>query len=314
MKESNVKIFSPFVEEKVDDNAMLDTSKIEYLKGNPFLYNSLTSPYIIDSIEEYKVKYKKEFVSFGSMIRNATYSKNKRRRITKKVFKELEKDAGKFQEKKTNESLSIVENSSNISYKRFSKLMIFILIMSLILLMTITSFINGFILTIFDSVILERISAILSICFETQKWMFIVMNITLYTIIVTLIYSRFYGIVSKDFIRNTMYAQGYLERNTKNLDREYSRKISKAKKYYLNNIKTKNYVFAPYPMNLVGEGKLSSKNIESISNAILEKTTKFKKNKLLFTISKYVLIIISISGSLMVISFSIYEVIKNLVF
>ena len=93
-----VKLYNPLW--SGEDTDVVDLDKIEFLKGNPFLYDPLNSPYIVSSIEDYRIKYKKNYQAFGHLIRNATYSRYRRRRIAKKAFLLWEKDVKKTQEKK----------------------------------------------------------------------------------------------------------------------------------------------------------------------------------------------------------------------
>jgi len=79
-----VKLYNPLW--SGEDTDVVDLDKIEFLKGNPFLYDPLNSPYIVSSIEDYRIKYKKNYQAFGHLIRNATYSRYRRRRIAKKAF------------------------------------------------------------------------------------------------------------------------------------------------------------------------------------------------------------------------------------
>ena len=307
-----IKVYNPTWSQEEEET--IDTGKIEALKGNPFLYNPLTSPYIINSIEDYRIKYKKDFQSFGSLVRNATFSRRKRRKIAKKAFIAWDKDVKKAQETRVVESMSVVETSSDIGIKKFSGKMIAFLIFSLLLMVFIICISNGFFTYTFGGEFFQRMRVIIVSGFENYSWIKIVMDSSIYVIIITLIYSSFYNMVLKDFQKSNSYAQELLEKSTRILDKEYEKKIKKAEKYYLSSVMKKNYTFAPYSMTQVCECKVNKQSIEKISQTVIDKSKKFKSNKFIYVMTKNILIIVSFIIIFGIVSYVLYEVVKNLIF
>lgn len=313
MKDSlQAKLYSPSWAE--EDTETVDLGKIEFLKGNPFLYNPLNSPYIITSIEDYRIKYKKDYQAFGYLIRNATYSRYRRRRIAKKTFAYWEKDLKKAQETRVIESNSVIETSGDIKIKRFSTKFKLLLWFMLIILIFISSLANGLLVKTFGSNFFVQMENLLSNGFLLNSWIKIILDISLYLIIITLLYARYYNMNIQDFKRITDCAHFMLEKNTRLLEKEYEKKIKKAKTYYITNVLRKNYTFTPYAMNLVCEGKIGNQTLEAISQAIIDKSSNFKKKKFWFTFSRNLLILLSIIGTLSVVVYVIYEVIKKFIF
>ncbi|MDD2492801.1 MAG: hypothetical protein RBR48_00265 [Bacilli bacterium] len=297
-----------------EDSETVDLGRIEFLKGNPFLYNPLNSPYIVSSIEDYRIKYKKDYQAFGYLIRNATYSRYRRRRIAKKTFVFWEKDIKKAQETRVIESTSVIETSGDIKVKRFSGKFKLLLWLMLILLIFIACLTNGLFTKTFGGNFFVQMENLLTNGFIENNWMKVIMNVTLYLIIVTLIYARYYNINIQDFKKITNCAHYMLERNTRILDKEYEKKIKKAKKYYTTSVLKKNYTFAPYAMNLVCEGKIGNQTLDTISQAVIEKSSNFKKKKFWVLLIKNLLMLLSIIGTLLVVVYVIYEVIKKFIF
>ncbi len=309
---SQVKLYNPSWAE--EDTEITDLGKIEFLKGNPFLYDPLNSPYIVSSIEDYRIKYKKDYQSFGHLIRNATYSRYRRRRIAKKAFSFWEKDIQKAQEKRIIESSSVIETSGNIKIKPFSWKAILLLWLMLIILMFIACLTNGLFVRAFGNNFFVQMANLLNNGFSINPWIKLIMNVTLYLVIIALIYAKYYNVNIQDFKKITNSAHYILEKNTRILDKEYEKKIKKAKTYYMTSVLRKNYTFAPYTINLVCEGKIGNQTLDTISQAIIDKSSNFKKKKVWFLLFKSLLIILSIAGTLLVVAYVIYEVIKTFIF
>ncbi|HOD61515.1 MAG TPA: hypothetical protein PKG96_05290 [Bacilli bacterium] len=307
-----VKLYNPLW--SGEDTDVVDLDKIEFLKGNPFLYDPLNSPYIVSSIEDYRIKYKKNYQAFGHLIRNATYSRYRRRRIAKKAFLLWEKDVKKTQEKKIIEGSSVIETSADIKIKPFSWGMILLLWLMLILLVFIHGLTNGLLVKAFGGNFFVQMENLLYTLFSKKPWIKLVMDSSLYIIIIALIYARYYNVNIQDFKKITNSAQHILERNTRILDKEYEKKIKKAKAYYMTNVLKKNYTFAPYAINLVCEGKIGNQTLDTISQTIIDKSSHFKKKKTWLLLFKTLLIILSIAGTLTVVVYVIYEVVKTFIF
>ena len=107
-------------------------------------------------------------------------------------------------------------------------------------------------------------------------------------------------------------SKNILKKAYEHVTKDYKRKYKKVRKYYLNKIKENRVVFPGYDINLVGEGKENLEVYEEVSKATVEKARAFKNTKLIYIITKYILVILSMISSLLVIIYIIYETIKNL--
>lgn len=308
---SQVKIYNPaWVEE---ETGTLDLGRLEFLKGNPFLYNPLNSPYIVSSIEDYQIKYKKDYKTFGSLVRNATFSRGRRKRIARKAFDFWDNDIKKAQEARVTTGASVIETSGNIKVKKFSVKIKLLLWLMLTILILINYLGNGFFVRTFGGDFFALMKSLINTGFSTNSWLKIIMNITLYVIIITLIYAKYFNINIQDFKRITDSAHSMLDKNTRILDREYEKKIKKTEKYYVTNIYKKNYTFPPYLMNMVCEGKIGNQTLDKISQEVIDKSSNFKKKKFWFQLFKNLLVLLSIIGTLLVIVYVVYEVVKNFI-
>lgn len=63
-----------------------ETKRNSVLLGNPFLYSASFSELGITSIEDYYVKYKRENVHFGDIVRSPDLRGGKKKKIVKRIF------------------------------------------------------------------------------------------------------------------------------------------------------------------------------------------------------------------------------------
>lgn len=304
-------IYDQEVVQKINGQEVDDLVKKVFLRGNPFLYNLNNSNMGIVSIEEYQVLFKGEEKTFGEIIHNRDYSRFKRKRFVKKTLKNWKKDYLKIRDKTIEENLGAVELISEINTLKFNKVLKLLLLIILVMITGISIIGSG--KYIFANEILYNISGVIINCLLKNKMIRIINNISIYLLIITLIYSVFYNVCSKDFNHFYKTSKKVLSNAHYHLARDYKKKYANVRKYYLNGIK-KNLIITPYDIRLVGEGKTNLKMFEDISSATVVRARRFKNKKIFYIIIKHILVILSISLSVIEIVYVIYELIKNLLF
>ena len=64
---------------------------------------------------------------------------------------------------------------------------------------------------------------------------------------------------------------------------------------------------------MVCEGKIGNQTLDKISQEVIDKSSNFKKKKFWFQLFKNLLVLLSIIGTLLVIVYVVYEVVKNFI-
>lgn len=306
-------IYDQSVLEKFTEKENINLEKEVFLKGNPFLYNSSNEEIGVNSIEEYKVVFRKQERTFEEVIHDSNLSKFTKKRFVRKTLKNWKKDYLKTRDKTIEKNLGVSEFIGEIKTLKFNKLIRFWLIFILLLLLFISVLNTDKYLYDFKSEILYKINIVLIDCFLRYKFVRIINYISICLLIITLLYSIFYNIVFKDFKVFYDTSKKVLSNFQYHLARDYKKKYSKVKKYYLQGLNRKKYLI-PYDIKLVGEGKTNLKMFEDISSLTVAKVRRFKNNKIFYIIIKYILVISSILLTLIEIVYLVYQIIKNLLF
>lgn len=306
-------IYDQSIVQKINGQEVDESVKKVFLRGNPFLYNLNNANMGITTIEEYFVSFENEEKTFGEVIHDRDYSKFKRKRFVKRTLKKWKKDYLKTRDKTIEENLGAVELIGEINTLKFRKLVRFFLIVILVLIVLITTLSTGKYLFELKSKFLYDLSNIIIYAFSKYKFIRIINNLSIYLLIITLIYSAFYNVVSRDFRDFYNTSKSVLSNAHFHLARDYKKKYKNVRKYYLSSI-NRNLITVPYDIRLVGEGKTNLKMFEEISSITVVRARSFKNKKIFYMIIKYILVISSISLSLIEIVYLIYELIKNLLF
>lgn len=306
-------IYDQNIVQKMNGEQVDESVKKVFLRGNPFLYNLNNANMGVTSIEEYYVKFCGEEKTFGEVVRCRDYSKFKRKRFVKKTLKDWKKEYLKTRDKTIEENLGAVELIGEINTLKFRNSLKLLLIVILVLIIFISSLSTGWFLSKTSSEFINQLSIIIINSFSQVKFIKIINYISLYLLIIALIYSFLYNVISKDFRVFYKTSKNVLSNAHYHLARDYKKKYTRVRKYYISGIK-KNLITAPYDIRLVGEGKENLKMFEDISSATVVRARNFKNKKIFFIIIKYILSISSIALSSVVIVYFAYQLIKNLLF
>lgn len=306
-------IYDQNVVQKINGEQVDESVKKVFLRGNPFLYNLSNAQMGIVSVEEYYVLFQGEEKTFGDVVRCRDYSKFKRKRFVKRTLKNWKKEYLKTRDKTIEENLGAVELIGEINTLKFKKSLKFFLILMLVLIACISSLSSGKYMSNNSSSFINKFSIIVVEEFSNNRFIKLMNYISVYLLIIALIYSFLYNVISKDFKVFYNTSKNVLSNAHYHLARDYKKKYAKFKKYYITGIK-RNLITAPYDIRLVGEGKENLKMFEDISSATVVRARNFKNKKVFFIIIKYILSISSIALSSVVIAYFIYQLIKNLLF
>lgn len=289
-----------------------DSALAMMLRGNPFLYNSQTTPFKVTSLEEYLIKVKKEEIAFGDVLRNPKFSFRKRKCIIKKAFKTWNKDYTKKKDKAFEENDKVIEVIGEINYLKFKTSVKVILY----LLFVVMLFIVGTSSVLWDKITSGKFGYSLQQTiinmFVKSPWLQMVGNITIYLIIIVIFYSTIYTLILRDFKQNYKLAQNFLNRSETTISRSYKKKWTKARRYYLSLLNKKKPYFAPLPIEDVEEGDINISIFNSICQATIDRAYKMKKSKPYIMFLKTVLVFTSIGGSVVVLLFTIINLVISI--
>mgnify|MGYP000872857325 CR=1 FL=1 len=284
-----------------------DSAQTAFLRGNPFLYNSKTSPYQAFSIEDYLIKIKKEEIAFGDVVRNPRFSTYKRRRIVKRAFKTWNNDY-LFKKKTTfKENEKVVEIIGEINYLKFPtklKIILYCMFALLLFLVGTKSFLWG---KMIHGNFGYHVNSTLIKMWSSKYYMVIVANISIYLTLLLIFFSTIYTFIIKDFRRNYHLAQNFLENSEVTISRDYQKKYRRARLYYLKNInKKKRPYFPPLDISEVEEGEVNIQIFNDICQATINRAYFVKKSKPYLIAVKNILVYLSMGGSIFVIVMTLY--------
>lgn len=284
-----------------------------YLKGNPFLH-SLDSNFEIKTIEEYYCFYKNEYILMGDLIRSGQYSRFRQRRILKNNFKLWKKDYS--QDK--HETIKIVESTftmiGEVDFYIFGYFKRFLLILSFILMVSLIYNQNNLFIRLFGLnrglVLFDNFNGLL----DNHIWLRKLLNISMYAIVGSFLYFKFVDTVFKDYLKNYDNSQKILANSKSILNREFKRKTRRVQRYYLNKVIKKPEKYLPLKIEQVCQTKVNLKDFQNISNTIVVKGAKIKKNNWIYNSIRYFFVGLSSIGMLSLLVLIIFIFIKDVFF
>lgn len=296
------------------ENTLDSSLRKVFLRGNPFLYNKKHVDMKVDSVDDYYVEYRGMEKTFGEVVHSFDYSNFRKKRFVKKTLKKWKKDYITERNRVVEENLGAVELLGEIKFLRFRTWIKICLILILFSVLFISVLSTGRYIELDRSEFIYDLSLIITNGFERFPILKSINNVSIYLLLITIIYSYLYSTISNDFKKMYNLSKSILKKAYEHVTKDYKRKYKKVRKYYLNKIKENRVVFPGYDINLVGEGKENLEVYEEVSKETVEKARTFKNTKLIYIITKYILVILSMISSLLVIIYIIYETIKNLLF
>ncbi|MGD9604799.1 MAG: hypothetical protein AB7V00_01425 [Bacilli bacterium] len=289
-----------------------DTAKVQFLKTNPFMYNSKTSAYQISSLEEFLVKVRKEDYALGDIARNPEFSKSKKRRLVKKAFKDWDKEYSTQKKNVFKESDKTIEVIGDVNFMNIqfgTKLLIVGLFLLMIFVISLDSYIWN---KISQGNFGFRIHQSLMDLFNATSWLKLVANITVYILVLFIFYATIYSMVSMDFVKDHKLAVDYLKKSEKTINRDYKKKFQKARSYYLRIITSKKRYNPPYDIKNVEEGHVNITTFDNIRKVAIDRAYTLKKRRPLYVGLKNIFLFLSVGGSLTVIGYALFKVVISL--
>lgn len=292
---------------------VVDSGRIAFLRGNPFFYNSKTSPYPVTSLEDYIIKVGKEEIAFGDTLRNPRFSPRKRKRIVKKTFKNWDLDYRTQKNTAFKQSDKTVEVIGGIDFLKFTwkmRLLIGVLFALLLFLVIPTS-------SLWERFAATKAGAFLRLAlisgFAKTPWVKGVGNLTIYLLLSLTIYASIFNRISAEFSRNYQMALDYLNKSERIISGQYRKKFRKAYKYYLDSINNaRRPYFAPLDIRVIEEGDLNITTFNSICQATVDRAYVVKKGKPYYIAIKNGLLFCGLGGSALVVGYSLYQIVLNL--
>ena len=294
---------NPVVEEAIEEKkkSQIDlekqTMKNSILLGNPFMYMKEYRAYEIDSIEDYYVKYKKETVTFGDIVRSVNYRKGKKKRLTKKIFEGWKNDYLVRMQKNLTDDVRKLGARPTI--EQVHPLLSFFLLVILLLYL-------GIIFITFQRFIAlpQFLKDVSEISFNgiVNTYIYLGVFCALGVLFILAYFLKFkYSRIAHSYKRAFDKNDKLLEASKNKILNEFTRKYKEAYKYYMRNIQ-KNDFYIPLGMDGIGAGE----RIEGFTNMV-EKTMslkdKYDKNQVALKILKYPVFIFIVLSILFIIGY-----------
>jgi len=282
-----------------------------YLKGNPFSHNLNESEFKVNTIEEYYVKDKDEYILLSDLMRSGQYSRRQKRKILKRNFNEWIKSYNK----EKYESVKVAESTftmiGKISFPRFGFIKQILFVMMFVVMISIVYHENNLVIRLFRPKVGNIVHNSLNSFFANYQWAQIAINISLYAIIVGILVLKFIDTVQNEYRKNYYRTQKMLK-NAKNiLNRDFRRKSQRARRYYLAKVLNKPDKYPPLRMDQVGESRMTLQRFNNVSKQVVVSGAKIKRWNWLFVSLRFILIWTSLLGGIGLLVLTIYQIIKD---
>jgi hypothetical protein len=290
----------------------MDPARIQFLRGNPFSYNSKKSAFQVSSIEDYLVKVRREDLALGDIVRSSNFKKSKKKTIVKHAFRNWEKQYNSQKKHVFDESDRTIDVIGDVNFMNIpfgTKMMIFGLFILMIFMISPNAF---FWQKIAESGFGYRINQLLISTYQSTSWLKIVGNLTVYILIIFIFYASIYSMVSMDFVKDHKMAVDYLKRSEKIISKQYKKKSQKARKYYLSMITSHKKHIQPMDMKEVEEGRVNITTFDNIRKISIDRAYKLKKSRPIYIGLKNLFLFLSIGGSATVIGYSLFKMVMSL--
>lgn len=306
-----------YVRENVATNANsylagLDNLKASYLRSNPFNFREDKTLVKIYSIEDYLIKIDNVELSFGDVIRNPYYSRRKKKKVVRKSFKTWNKDYFRQKNEAFKESAKSIAVIDDLVYPKIKLGITILILICLVFLFFMTAssrFWDKFSLTPFGS----YFKIIINGLYLDFPWLKLVVNISIYLVILLIFYSYFFSSYSSNFTKNYEMVESFLKDSKSVISKNYKKKYKKAYKYYKKAVSNpKEPHFAPLDIEEVQEGNVSVGVFKEASRSTVNRAYRFKKLKPILVFIKNILLILSFLGSLVVLGLLLYKMVISI--
>jgi len=290
-----------------------DATHVNYLEGNPFLYDPVITNKLVSSLEDFLIEVDDEKIAFGDVLRNPKFKPRKRYKIVRKTFKAWKKDYQIKKKQAFSENEKVVQIIGELSYLNYSwklKLAIYLIFILMLFLVvtdsTLWLFLKG---KSFGYLVYKSLNTM----YQNKSYLKIVGNFGIYITLILIIYSSIYSFVIRNFQKNYKIAKSFLNNSERTINKEFKRKYTKAKRYYLKRINSKKYPFFP-PLRIeeVQEGKMSIKIFNDICKVTIDRAYRIKKTKPILKFLNILLQSLGFACFIVILAMSIYNIFLNI--
>lgn len=275
-----------------------ETKKNSILLDNPFLYSESFSEYGITTIEDYYVKYKKENVHFGNIVRSTDLRKRKKKTTVKRIFEVWKLDYINKITKFLHDDVRLLGAKPEIIKVKFWQRLIISLILAIYIFFIVLTFVDGG-----DNKFLTFMKNLVDTSFS-QKQFFGLLVLGLITCISGIVLSAIYNSGARRFNRIYSKNDRALSTSKAKILRDFDRRYKQVYSYYMKNI-NKDGIFLAYEIE-----KVASSNKLEFYNDLVEKADlckgRYENRKPMRIIVKYPIFIISIAILVLIIAVMIY--------
>lgn len=281
-----------------------------YLKGNPFLHH-MDSEFSVNTIEEFYVKNKEEYIPLSDVLRSGVYSKRQKRKILRKNFNDWIKDYTR----EKHETIKVAESTftmiGKVRFRRFGIFKQLLLILMFVVMMSFVYQQNNFVIRLFRPKIGSLILDSLATIFTKYRWAYYAINASLYGIILAVLVLKFIDGIQYDYQKQYGRAQRLLNNSKNILNRDFRRKSNHAKRYYLYKVLNNPYKYPPLRIEHVGETRMTIERFNNVSKQVIVSGAKIKRWNWFFALLRFILLSISYLGGIGLLGLIIFQLIKD---
>lgn len=323
MAENNIKVYNKIngdvssINEKnaqakseVDQMLGEKYQRLLYLKSNPFFYNHDLDKDIVKSLEEYLVVYKKRENSFGDFIHSSEYTKKEKIRIIKRSFRFWNKDYSKQRKENVKKSSNALKAVEVPKIKYFRLLQRILLLLGLLFLFIIINHESKLWSSFRNTNVGLYLHDIIEKLFNTS-WISLIGVISIYLFVITFLYFTIHNEVIKSYKKHYKESIKMVNKTKASLKKDQKKKSRNTYKYYLKNVKNGKLIFPGVRITDAAPGVLNLDFFNQVSNEIVQRTGKMKKNKWVFVTSKYLLLALCMLSFTFILGAIVFQMING---
>lgn len=281
-----------------------ETKRNSVLLGNPFLYSASFSELGITSIEDYYVKYKRENVHFGDIVRSPDLRGGKKKKIVKRIFEMWKLDYINKITKSLHDDVRLLGAKPEIIKVKFWQRLIIFLILAIYAFFVTVTFLSSEI----ENKFLLFFKKYVEISIDSQLY-FGLLILGIILCLAGLVLSVIFNSSARRFNRIYSKNDRALSTSKTKILKDFNKRYKQVYNYYLKNIK-KDGIFLEYDINKVASSEKLEIYSELVEKADLYKI-RYEKKRPIRILVKYPIFIFSVLIVLYLLGYMVYVYFKN---
>lgn len=312
IKKNTVETFEQ-PEDYITTKDIQDEAKSSYLKGNPFFHHLRESNYAIENIEEFYVKYKKNFLTIDELVRYSGYKVGLKRKIIKSNFMSWKKDYLKEKKqvfKGLDRSFTMLQEIDIKESKGIKRFIYIVLFVFLALIHFNQTNVFEWIFGASNTFLIQE--AYVQIIMEFSFIPFVVATV-FYGFFLWILVVHITDGVQRKYRKDQVYGKSIIEGSKSTLDKEFSKRFKKVLQYYFKKVCSNPKRNPPIKMDKVSPSS-SLTQLEVIKDKLIDSGAQLKKYLWLIRSSRFILFYFSIIGVAAVVLLQVFVIVKGLFF